>query len=365
MSDPARAAVLRITSPRHRGLDVPRGTSRRAVSPHAGRDRAARIRLRRCSSRASASSTRVRARGVAPGRHERSTAAPIVAVFRPAKGALQQEVVLPATAQAYTDAPIYARTNGYLKKWYADIGARVQQGPASRRHRLSRDRAAAAGAKADLATAQANERLARETAQRYRRARQDRLRLEAGRGQRERRRLAARHAAHGVVAGERPAAGAARAFERINAPFDGVITARNTDIGQLVDSGSSGGPARELFHIATLDRLRVFVGVPQTGSGAAFPGLPVDIEIAGKARRAFTGKIVRNSHSIDPSTRTMLVEIDLENPNGQILPGRCGQVHLKLARSADVLLPVNALIFRSEGPRVATLDAGNAPDCCP
>jgi RND family efflux transporter MFP subunit len=149
-------------------------------------------------------------------------------------------------------------------------------------------------------------------------------------------------------------------FERIEAPFDGVITARNTDIGQLVDAGSGGGPGRELFHIAAVDRLRVFVGVPQTASAAAIAGLPVGVEVAERPGRTFDGKIVRNSGAIDPATRTMLVEIDLDNRAGEILPGAAVQVHLKLpAGIPTLLLPVSALMFRAEGPRVAVLTEGD------
>jgi RND family efflux transporter MFP subunit len=302
--------------------------------------------------------TRVRARGALRD-DTKSTAAPVVAVLRPEKGAPQQEMLLPANAQAFTDSPIYARTNGYLRKWYADIGARVHRGQLLAEIDSPEIEQQLSAARADYATAQANERLARVTAQRYMElAKSDSVSKQDADNAAET--LAARRAAtESAMAGVRRLEQLV-SFEKIEAPFDGVITARNTDIGQLVDAGSGGGPGRELFHIATLERLRVFVGVPQTASAAAVPGLPVDVEVAEKPGERVEGKIVRNSHSIDPSTRTMLVEIDLENKNGQILPGAAVQVHLKLASGTPtLLLPVSALLFRSEGPRVATLTPGN------
>ncbi|MFN2633401.1 MAG: efflux RND transporter periplasmic adaptor subunit [Thermoanaerobaculia bacterium] len=288
----------------------------------------------------------------------KKTAAPIVSVFEPERGAPTQEFLLPGTAQAFTDAPIYARTNGYLKKWHADIGARVRKGQILAEIDSPEIEQQLQQAKADLATAEANERLAKVTGDRYSElAKSDSVSKQeadnAAGG------LAARHAAT-----ESSRANVRRlqqmvGFEKIEAPFDGVITARNANVGQLVDAGS-GGSGRELFHIATLDRLRVFVGVPQTGSAAATPGLPVEVDLAERPGVRLPGKIVRNSNAIDPATRTMLVEIDLENRDGTILPGASVQVHLKLAGGAPtLLLPVSALMFRSEGPRVATVVQGN------
>jgi RND family efflux transporter MFP subunit len=298
--------------------------------------------------------TRVRARGALKDDTIRG-AAPIVSVIAPERGAAKQEIVLPGTAQAFTDSPIYARTSGYLKKWHADIGARVRKGELLAEIDSPEIEQQLQAAKADLATAQANEHLAKLTADRY---------VELGRTDSVSKQEADNAAQ--TYAARRAATESAQAnvrrlqqmvsFERIEAPFDGVITARNTDIGQLVDAGSGGGPARELFHIASVDRLRVFVGVPQTASGAATAGLPVGVEVAERPGRSVEGKIVRNASSIDPSTRTMLVEIDLDNHAGDILPGAAVQVHLKLPSGVPtLLLPVSALMFRAEGPRVAVV----------
>ncbi len=302
--------------------------------------------------------TRVRAR-TALAEDARKTAAPFVSVFVPERGAPLQELILPGTAQAFTDAPIYARTAGYLKKWYADIGARVRKGQLLAEIDSPEIEQQFQAAKADLASAKANERLAKLTTDRYLElAKTDSVSKQD-----------ADNAAQGFEARQAATQSAEAnvrrlqqmvSFERIEAPFDGVITARNTNVGQLVDVGSSGGAARELFHIATTDRLRIFVGVPQTASNAAAPGLPVDVEIAERPGRPFAGQIVRNARAIDPTTGTMLVEIDLDNRNAEILPGAAVKVHLKMSSGAPtLLLPVSALLFRSEGPRVATLDKEN------
>jgi RND family efflux transporter MFP subunit len=302
--------------------------------------------------------TRVRSRNTLKD-DTQQTAAPSVAVFAPERGAPLRELLLPGTTQAFTDAPIYARTSGYLRTWLVNIGAKVRKGQLLAEIDSPEIDQQLQAAKADYATAEANEKLAKLTSDRYvELAKTDSVSKQdadnaAGA-------LAARHAATESALANVHRLDQMVSFEKIEAPFDGVITARNTDIGQLVDSGSSGGPARELFHIASLEQLRVFVGVPQTASGAAIPGVPVDVDIAERPGHPYPGKIVRNSNAIDPTTGTMQVEIDLENHKGEILPGAAVQVHLKLASGAPTaLLPVSALMFRSEGPRVAVLVDGN------
>jgi RND family efflux transporter MFP subunit len=302
--------------------------------------------------------TRVRAR-TALAEDARKTAAPYVSVFIPERGAPRQELLLPGTAQAFTDAPIYARTAGYLKKWYTDIGARVRKGQLLAEIDSPEIEQQLQAAKADLASAKANERLAKLTTDRYLvLAKSDSVSKQdadnAAQG------FAARQAATQSAEANVRRLQQMVSFERIEAPFDGVITARNTNVGQLVDVGSSGGAARELFHIATTDRLRVFVGVPQTASNAAAPGLPVEVDIAERPGHPFAGQIVRNARAIDPATGTMLVEIDLDNKTGEILPGAAVKVHLKMSSGAPtLLLPVSALLFRAEGPRVATVGRDN------
>ena len=155
-------------------------------------------------------------------------------------------------------------------------------------------------------------------------------------------------------------------FERIEAPFDGTITVRNTDIGQLVDAGGTAGVGHELFRIASTGKLRVFIAVPETDSASARPGVRVDLTLSERPGRKYRGVIARTSDAIDPVTRTLRVEVDLDNPQGEILPGAYAQVHLQREdRAAAMLVPSSALLFRAEGPRVATVDAGNKAKLVP
>ncbi len=301
---------------------------------------------------------RVRARGVLK-RETRASAPPNVTVFVPKFGASAEELLLPGAIQAFTDAPIYARTDGYLKKWFADIGRRVKkdellaviESPEVDQQLLQ--------ARADLGMAQANARLAEITANRYIElqktdsvARQD---VDNAIGEKEAREAAVHSAVANVKRLE-----SLVSFEKIYAPFDGVITARNTDIGQLIDSGASGGTARELYHIAEIRTLRVFIDVPEADSRAASPGLAAELTLSEYPGRRFSGKLVRTSDSIDPAARTLRAEIDIDNARGELLPGAYAQVHLRLAsRNPTLILPGSALMFRSEGLRVATLSGGD------
>jgi RND family efflux transporter MFP subunit len=151
-----------------------------------------------------------------------------------------------------------------------------------------------------------------------------------------------------------------QSFQKIYAPFDGVITARNTDVGQLIDSGSAGGVAKELFHIAAVRTLRVYINVPQQYSVAAKPGIVADLSLAQFPGRTFQGKLVRTANSIDLASRTLLVEVDVDNPTGELLPGAFTEVHLKLPTEIPTyVLPVNTLIFRAQGLQVATVENSN------
>jgi len=308
--------------------------------------------------------TRVRARD-SLRKETQATAAPKVTVFDPQKGAPQQELVLPGNTQAFTDAPIYARTSGYLKKWYVDIGARVRKGQLLAEIDSPEIDQQLQQARADAATAVANEHLAQTTAQRY----SELVKTDSVSKQDADNAVdtyAARRAATASAVANVRRLEQLVSFERIEAPFDGVITARNTDIGQLVEAGSSGGSGKELFHIATTGTLRVFVNVPQTASSSTTMGLPVDVTLIEHPGTRYEGTIVRNASAIDPATRTLLVEIDLDNRKGQILPGAAVEVHFKLASAVPTLIvPVSALMFRSEGLRLATLTADNRAHLVP
>jgi RND family efflux transporter MFP subunit len=279
-------------------------------------------------------------------------AVPTVSVIAPERGAPQQEIVLPGTMQAFTDAPIYARTNGYLRKWYVDIGAPVRAGQVLADIDTPEIDQQLEQARADLATAEANERLARLTAERYRDliktdsvSKQD---LDNANGGLEAKATAVASAKANVRRLEQ-----LHAFTKITAPFDGVVTARNTDVGALIDSGSN---AKELFHVASIHRLRVFVNVPENYSRAARAGLEADLTLSEFPGRTFTGRLARTAQSIDVASRTLLTEIDVDNPKGELLPGSYAEVHLKVPTDATTFkLPINAIIFRTEGVRVAVV----------
>ena len=273
-----------------------------------------------------------------------------------------QELVLPGNTQPLIDAPIYARTSGYLKKWYADIGTRVHAGELLAEietpevdHQLQQ-------AKADLETAQSNLNLAEMTADRM-------VNL-------QKKGAVARQDADNVV-GDRnskkaivdsAAANVKRlqdlqSYEKVYAPFDGVVTARNTDIGALIDAGAnSTGTSKELFHVAAINRLRVFISVPENYEQAAKTGSPATLTLNEFPGRSFPGTIVRNSNSIDLTSRTLLVEVDVDNPTGELLPGAYVAVHLKFSgTSANAMtIPVTTVMFRSEGIRAAVVRDGKA-----
>jgi RND family efflux transporter MFP subunit len=283
-------------------------------------------------------------------------AIPTVVVVHPKPSAPSKEVVLPANVQAYIDSPIYARTNGYLKKWYADIGTRVTAGQLLAEIETPEVDQQLRQARADLGTAEANLSLAKITADRYvgllktdSVSKQDTDNAQAN--------YAAQKATVQAMEANVKRLEQLQSFEKIYAPFTGVITARRTDIGALIDSGSSGGTRAELFHIAQPDRLRVYVNVPQTYSQAAKPGLTADLVLAEFPGRRFPGTLVRTAESIDQNTRTLLVEIAVNNPTGTLLSGAYAEVHLKLpGATSSFTLPVTTLLFRSEGLRVVTVD---------
>jgi len=285
-------------------------------------------------------------------------AIPTVSVITPKRGAPTQEVVLPANVQAYIDSPIYARTNGYLKRWYTDIGARVKAGQLIAEIETPEVDQQLRQSKADLATAEANLNLSQITATRY----QDLLKTDSVSKQDTDNAtgdLAAKQATVQSSQANVKRLEELQSFEKIYAPFDGVITARNTDIGALIDSGSSGGTRTALFHIAQPDKLRVYVSVPQVYSQAMKPGLSADLVLSEFPGRVFPGTLVRTADAIDQSTRTLLVEIRVNNPTGTLFSGAYAEVHLKLPPATSAfILPVNTLLFRSEGLRVAAVTDG-------
>lgn len=287
-----------------------------------------------------------------------ASAAPIVNVVAPAAGDPQRELVLPGNVEAFTDAPIYARTNGYLKAWYVDIGTPVRKGQKLADIDAPEVDQQLQQARAQEGTAVANEKLAQMTADRETRlvdtnavSRQEYDNAISA--------LAARSAETASATANVRRLEQLVGFQRIEAPFDGTITARNTDIGQLVDAGSAGA-GHELFRIAATGTLRVYVAVPQADSATTRPGDEVDLTVAERPGRTYRGVVARTASAIDPVTRTLRVEVDIRNPNGELLPGAYAQVHLRREDpAAAMLVPASALLFRAEGPRVATVDAGS------
>jgi len=284
-------------------------------------------------------------------------ALPSVATIHPTKSNALVEVVLPGNVQAFRDAPIYARTNGYLKRWLADIGASVKAGQLLAEIDTPEVDEQLQQARADLATAEANYRLAVNTAERWK----DLLKTDSVSQQETDEKISDAEAQKATVDSARfnvRRLEEMQSFQRIYAPFDGTITVRNTDFGALI-SVSNNQPGRELFRLADTRKLRVYVNVPQTYAYSARPGVQAELNSPEKPGKRIKGTIVRTAESIDSVARTLLAEVDVVNPNGGLLPGAYVEVHLKLPGGANaLLLPVNTLLFRSEGLRVAVVEDG-------
>jgi RND family efflux transporter MFP subunit len=296
----------------------------------------------------------IHSRAVAEARLEQQTeqaAIPTVDVVFPREGAPTQEIVLPGNTQAFSDSPIYARTSGYLKRWYFDIGAHVQKGQLLAEIETPEVDQQLLQARAELDTAQANLNIAKITATRWQDLVSD------GSVSQQETDQAVNNLSAVKAAAESSAANVRRleqlqSFEKIYAPFDGIITARSTDIGALIDAGANTQP-RELFHMAAIRTLRLYVAVPEVYSRAARSGAPASLTLDEFPGQTFHGTLVRNANSIDIASRTLLVEVDVDNPTGQLLPGAYVFVHLKLPDQArSVTVPSNALIFRKEGLQV-------------
>ena len=287
-----------------------------------------------------------------------AAATPTVAVVHPSASSPTDELVLPGTARAFTDAPIYARASGYLKKWHVDIGSKVTRGQLLAEIETPELDQQLRQARADLENARATMEMSRTTADRW----QALFKRDAVSRQESDEKLSDYHARKATV----DASGAnvkrledLQAFQKITAPFDGVITARNTDIGALIDAGA--GQARELFRLAAIDKLRVFVSVPQTYAQAARPGTPTAITLEENPGKIYRGTLARTSSALDPVARTMLSEVEMDNPTGEVLPGAYVVVRLRVGRETRGLtIPANTLLFRAEGLRVAVVRNGRA-----
>jgi RND family efflux transporter MFP subunit len=286
-------------------------------------------------------------------------AVPTVSVITPKVTPGAEEIALPGNMQAFIDTPVWARSSGYLKAWYVDIGGRVKQGQLLAEIEAPEVDQQLLQARAQLQTAEANLKLSQVTADRYTSlfktdsvSKQD-----------------VDNAVQGQAAKEADVSSAQAnvsrleqlvAYEKVDAPFSGIVTARNIDVGALVNQGANT-PGKELFHVASIDTLRAYVSVPEMYSQAATPGVQAYLTLDEFPGRKFFGQVVRNANSIDQSSRTLLVEVDVKNPTGELLPGSYVSVHLKLpSKIPAVTVPSNALLFRAEGLRVVKVADGKA-----
>ena len=282
-----------------------------------------------------------------------------VSVVSPQRTAPAQEIILPGNVQPYITSPIYSRTNGYLQKWYVDIGAHVKRGQLLAVIETPEVDQQLEQSLSNLNTAKANLALAEITKNRY----EGLLKSNAVAQQDVDNAVGNYNANTATVEAAQANVKqlqALQSFEKIYAPFDGVVTARNTDIGDLINSGSNGGVKTDLFHIAQPGVLRVYVNVPEEYSQGVKVGMTADLALAEFPGRKFQGKLVRTAEAINMTTRTLLIEIDVDNPIGTLLTGSYAEVHLNIpTRASTFLLPVNTLIFRSEGLQVGIVKDGN------
>lgn len=285
-----------------------------------------------------------------------------VTVNEPKVGAPSQEIILPGNMFAYVDSPIYARTDGYLEKWYFDIGARVKKGELLATIASPEVDQQLAQAKEDLATAEASASYAKQQANRY----SDLLAQNAVAKQDTENFVT--QAASTSTQVKSAQANVQRleeltGFEKVYAPFDGIVTARDVDIGTLINAGAGTSGGREMFHLDDEHIMRVYVNVPQVDAPSCTPGTPADLTLEEYPGRRFHGKVVRTSRAIDPNSRTLLVEVDVPNPDGALVPGAYTEVHFQLkVVKQTLILPVATLLFRQEGLRVATVVHGRDGD---
>ncbi|MDR5771549.1 MULTISPECIES: efflux RND transporter periplasmic adaptor subunit [unclassified Caballeronia] len=281
-----------------------------------------------------------------------------VEIIKPTRMKPTQDLVLAGDIRAFSDAPIFARTNGYLKRWTADIGTKVRKGQLLAEIDAPEINDQLRQARADAQTARANYLLAKTTADRWVQMAKNnsvsRQETDEKTGD-----MLAKEAAFNASQANVSRLEQMVSFQKIYAPFDGVVTARNTDVGQLIDAGSAG-IGRELFHIQDATTLRVFVDVPQAYARLVTPGLPAELILNEERNRKFEGVTVRTAGAVDPVARTMRVEVGVKNPSGELLAGAYAQVRFHLTNaSASYTLPGNALLFRPDGVHAASVDANN------
>lgn len=284
-----------------------------------------------------------------------SAAVATVITAKAHKGPGAENLVLPGSVQAFYEAPIYARTNGYLKFWYTDIGTPVKKGQLLAEIETPEVDQELRQAQADLATAEANYQLARTTNVRW----QGLLSTESVSQQDADQR--AGDAAAKSAARQSAAANVARlqeleSFKRVLAPFAGIVTQRNTDVGALINAGQNTSIA--LFRVADTHRLRIYVSVPQPYASAIHQGVTAGLVFADRPGKRYEAVVANSAHALDATSRTLQVELQIDNGSGELLPGSYAQVYFSLAGAEDTLrIPVNTVLFRTQGLQVAILDA--------
>ena len=281
-----------------------------------------------------------------------------VEVITPTRMKATQDLILAGDIRAFSDAPIFARTNGYLRRWTVDIGEHVKKGQLLAEIDAPEINDQLRQARADEQTARANYLLAKTTADRWVQMQKNnsvsRQETDEKNGD-----MLAKQAALNAAQANVSRLAQLVSFQKIYAPFDGIVTARNTDVGQLIDAGSASA-ARELFHLQDTTTLRVFVEVPQAYARLVHVGLPAELLLNEQGERKFEGVTVRTAGAVDPVARTMRVEVDVKNPGGELLAGAYAQVRFKLtSANPGLMLPGNALLFRPDGVRAATVDANS------
>jgi RND family efflux transporter MFP subunit len=283
-------------------------------------------------------------------------AVPYVSVIHATTIAGDSAMVLPGNLKAYVESPIYARTNGYLQKWYKDIGSRVNKGDLLAEIDTPEVDQQLAQSRADLSTMQANVKLSGITATRY----QDLLKTDSvakqdvdnANGDLEAKKAMVQSAEANVKRLEDM-----ESFKRVYAPFSGVITQRNVDVGTLINAGNGGASTKEMFDLAQIDPMRVFVTVPESYGPSIHTGLKACLTLSEMPGKNFCGSVARTANAIDPGTRTLLTEVDVPNPSGVLLPGAYAEVQFDAKLTGQrITLPINALLFRPEGTMAAVVE---------
>ncbi len=268
------------------------------------------------------------------------------------------DLTVPGTVQAFSESPIYARINGYVRAWNADIGAHVSKGQLLAVIEAPEVDQELSHARAMLAQAQANLQLANVTSARYRELIKSNS-VSQQEVDNNNQNLSSQTANVQAATAEVGRLEQLQGFEKIYAPFDGVITARKTEVGDLINAGNSGLGA-ELFRISNIATMRVFVNVPEVYSEAIVPGVRASMEVASLPNRQFTGAVARTSHAIGINSRTLLTEVDVPNPKGELFPGAYAQVHFQLSlKVVPLVLPGNTILFQAQGPQVGVVNSQN------